>query len=402
MFLDFQNGVNRLRIKEIGTVYFSGLIQGLTLVAFPAASIIFTNADQFNFSNAQYGALFIPQVILSVAASLLTIRLNRSGNIKPVMLTGLAANCLSMLLLALSSLFMHHPAAYGILLCAVGFLGIGFGLTVPSLNTLATLFFPRKKDLAVLILNALLGLGTALAPVFVALSSGVGAWWSFPLILAFVIAALLLLSLALNFSGESQGSYPNQKGGIPIRFALFALFALLYGFCETVNGNWSTLYMHKVIFADTEKTSLGLTCFWAMVTIGRLLFASIDRIFPQRNSFRILPFIIAGAFLLTSFFTEGSVSGGIFSFGLAGLGCSAMLPLMISFSTEQLTSISRSVAGGVIAFYLLGYGFAAFGVGVLQDELGMSLESIFRLSAIVAIALGILSFMTVQKMVWAA
>ena len=58
---------------------------------------------------------------------------------------------------------------------------------------------------------------------------------------------------------------------------------------------------------------------------------------------------------------------GVLSFGLAGLGCSALLPLTISFGQDELTAISASLAGGVIAFYQLGYGIAAFGVGPLQN-----------------------------------
>ncbi len=56
------------------------------------------------------------------------------------------------------------------------------------------------------------------------------------------------------------------------------------------------------------------------------------------------------------------------AFGLAGLGCSALLPLTISFGQEELTAVSAAAAGGVIAFYQLGYGIAAFGVGPLAGR----------------------------------
>ena len=53
------------------------------------------------------------------------------------------------------------------LLLATTSLGIGFGLTVPALNTLRGRLLPGRRGSAVLYLNALLGLGTALAPVLV-------------------------------------------------------------------------------------------------------------------------------------------------------------------------------------------------------------------------------------------
>ena len=51
-------------MKQIVAIYLAGLLQGLALVAFPAASSIFT--QDFHFSNTSYGALFIPQALLSI------------------------------------------------------------------------------------------------------------------------------------------------------------------------------------------------------------------------------------------------------------------------------------------------------------------------------------------------
>ena len=53
--------------------------------------------------------------------------------------------------------------------------------------------------------------------------------------------------------------------------------------------------------------------------------------------------------------------------GLAGLGCSALLPLTISFGQEELKAFAAATAGGVIASYQLGYGIAAFGIGPLLN-----------------------------------
>ena len=54
-------------------------------------------------------------------------------------------------------------------------------------------------------------------------------------------------------------------------------------------------------------------------------------------------------------------------------------------------AMSALVAGGVIAFYQLGYGIAAFGAGPLQGA-GVALSTIFGLSALVALFMGVLSF----------
>ena len=86
----------------------------------------------------------------------------------------------------------------------------------------------------------------------------------------------------------------------------------------------------------------------------------------------------------------------VLAFAFAGLGCSALLPLTITFGEEELVGITAAVAGGVIAFYQLGYGIAAFGAGPLQAA-GISLPTLFGLTAVVAVALGGLSVVVVGR-----
>ncbi len=84
------------------------------------------------------------------------------------------------------------------------------------------------------------------------------------------------------------------------------------------------------------------------------------------------------------------------AFSLAGLGCSALLPLTISFGQEKLTGSRAVVAGGIIACYQAGYGLAAFGVGPLTSA-GISLPTIFAASAAVAVILGGLSLAVAHR-----
>ena len=140
--------------------------------------------------------------------------------------------------------------------------------------------------------------------------------------------------------------------------------------------------------ADIKTASLALTAFWAMVTVGRLVFSCL----PVRPAFHVLPFIVALAFLLLFILPQGN---GVLYFALAGFGCSALLPLIISFGEKALPSILSSVAGGLIAFYLLGYGIAAFGVGPLSEY--FKLTEIFGLGAGLSIILGSYYRLTVKK-----
>jgi MFS family permease len=369
---------------ESGVVYAAGAVQGIVLVTFPAASTIFTSPDEYDLSSTRYGTLFLPQVILAIAASLGGAWLGRRIGLKAVYLAGLASGLVAMALL-LASIPGH---SYPLLLAATAFVGLGFGLTVPALNSLTAAFHPDRVAASVLVLNAILGVGTVLAPLFVAFFVGLGFWWGLPILSLLLLAALLAVSLRLPLRADLSPA--RSRSALPPRFWLYAAFAVLYGICETLNGNWAQLDLTGNHNASTQLAALALTLFWAMVTLGRVFFAVVHRIRPQWT-YHVLPFALAAVFLLIAALPSDSPWAAVWAFGLAGLGCSALLPLTISFGQEELAGIAAAVAGGVIAFYQLGYGIAAFGVGPLMDA-GYNLPQIYRWASLIAVAMGLLSF----------
>ena len=388
--------------NEIAAVYVAAVIQGLALVTFPAASTIFTSPEHYGLSSTEYGSMFVPQAITAILASLLGAGLIRRLGIKRIYLFGLTADLVSMALLFLSQFVISDGrVAYSMLLLATASLGIGFGLTVPALNTFTAAFFPQKIDSAVLVLNALLGLGTVLAPVFVAVFIGLGIWWGLPVLAVVLLLVLLLFSLSLPLQAGTDKTPQSQKEKgemvLAARFWIFAAFALLYGVCETMNGNWASLYMTQRLGASTTLASLALTVFWGTVTAGRIIFAAIGRWFPEHRTYQILPFVVAVALIAVAYIPKGDPLLGILAFGLVGLGCSALLPLTISSGQKELTAIAASVPGGLIAFYQMGYGIAAFGVAPLQQQAGLSLATIFGSVAIVAHAMSALSFVATRR-----
>jgi FHS family glucose/mannose:H+ symporter-like MFS transporter len=385
---------------EIGLVYLAAVVQGLALVTFPAASSIFTSPDGFGFDSTRYGALFLPQVLLAILASAFAPRLARRWSLRRVLLAGLAGDVVSMTLLALSRLLLGMPdMAFGVLLLATGALGLGFGATVMALNTYAEAFFPQRADRAVLALNALLGLGTALAPVLVAVVVALGAWWLLPVVVACIAVLLFGVAYAQPLRlhvGNADADRPTSLNWIdlPRRFWLYAAAVFVYGIVETLNGNWAMLYLSSERGVSTQGASFALAAFWVMVTVGRVLIALISQLVPARWIYVALPALSLVVFQLAS--QVQSEAGGIIVFGLAGLACSGFLPLSISFAGGEFPQLSAVMAGGLIAFYQLGYGFAAFGIGPLQGLFGLSFATVFAAGSVVAAPIIVIAWLIIR------
>lgn len=375
--------------SQVAAIYGAGLLQGLALVTFPAASSVLTSPQAYALSTAEYGALFVPQTIMAVVASLLGGKLAERWGEKHLLLLGLLADLASMASL-LASRFMlgQHAVAFSLLLGATTLMGIGFGLTVPALNTFASTLFPRRVDGAVLAMNALLGLGTALAPALVALFVGLGFWWGLPLVVGMLLAGVIGWIFCLSLTtGHAQAQ---RRGRLTRHFWLFAGFALLYGVVETMNGTWAILYMRSALRAPAGSASLALALFWAAATAGRVLFAGIARWLPSQNVFRALPWLIGMTFVLTALVPASVPWLGTAAFALAGFGCSALLPLTISFGG------AKAPPGELIASYQIGFGIAAFAIGPLHDGAQVPLRILFGAGALVALAMAALSIAIVR------
>jgi hypothetical protein len=83
------------------------------------------------------------------------------------------------------------------------------------LNTYTSVFHPDRVDRSVLVLNALLGFGTALAPVLVAAFVGLEFWWGLPIVSTVLLVALLLVSLRLPLRAGARAAAGGRAGFLP-------------------------------------------------------------------------------------------------------------------------------------------------------------------------------------------
>ncbi|MBA3584338.1 MAG: MFS transporter [Gemmatimonadetes bacterium] len=381
-----------IRRTEIALVYGAGLVQGLALVVFPAASGVFTSPSFHGLSSSQYGSLFLPLVAAAIVASTVGGPLARRQGLKRVLLAGLGFDLLAMGMLAASQLAVGTPRlAYGSLLCATGALGLGFGAALTALNALAAGYFPERSERAVTALHALLGTGTALAPLLVALVTGLGAWWALPVAVAAVLAVLVALGtrLSLNPSAGAKSAGGRQHVGLLDAVRLLGLFAaagIVYGMIETIYANWAVIYLREDAGVSARDAGYALTAFWAMVTVGRLAVAAVGGRLSPARIYPLLPGLMVLAFLWIAL-VDGAAAG-IGAFALAGLACSAFLPLTIGFATACHRDRAEIVSGAMVAAYMLGFGIGSFGLGPLRDAAHIPLSVLYGSSSVLAMALG--------------
>jgi predicted MFS family arabinose efflux permease len=373
------------RRREVVTVYAIGLFQGLSLVAFPAAATILTSPTGYDLSKSRYGLLFIPQVILAIAGSLSLPTLARRFGLKKVLVAGLAADTLSMGLLVATVPLRTDTIAYPMLLMATASLGLGFGLTLSSISTYAGAFMPNRRDVALTSLNVLLGLGTALSPLLIALFTDVGAWWYLPLIAAVGLATLIVAALVQPMTVPASRA-ARSAGRPPRIFWLFAVALVLYGVGETMFGNWGTTQLVSR-GVGTSSANDALAAFWASVTVGRLLIALGARWVPSTAVYLVLPWAMAVALVLVP--TVSTATTGILVFAFGGLACSGFFPMSVGYGESTFPGFVELAAGWLIAAYQVGYGLAAFGGGTLQSV--VSLAALFRVAAVLAAVMGVLA-----------
>lgn len=80
-------------------------------------------------------------------------------------------------------------------------------------------------------------------------------------------------------------------------------------------------------------------------------------------------------------------AAAVLAYAAAGLACSAMLPLSVSFAGREFPRLGATSSGELIAGYQVGYCITAFGVAPLMAATGLAMSGVYLTGAAVAVAL---------------
>jgi fucose permease len=216
-----------------------------------------------------------------------------------------------------------------------------------------------------------------------------------PVVVSVGVLVLLVATTRVTLNPGPAASR-SASGGVsrtllPARFWWYAAAVVLYGVCETLFGNWSSLYLTGERGLTPQSASYALAAFWAFVTIGRIIVAVLPPRIPPTLVFLLLPILIALASLAVA--AASSTITAVAAYAAAGLACSAMLPLSLSFAGREFPRLGATSSGELIAGYQVGYGITAFGVAPLIAATGIATGGIYLVGAGVAVALVLLARM---------
>jgi predicted MFS family arabinose efflux permease len=372
-------GPASLSWPAVAAVYLTAFLQGLTLVSFPASSAVLK--QMHGFTDAQYGAIFLPQVAMAVLGAVAGGTLARRLGLQPLLWLSAGGNGLSQLALA-ASLWVMPALAFPVILAGTALMGLSFGLGGAPLNGYPPRFFPQRAPTAVVALHTLMGLGLMVGPL---LASGfvLAGWWvGFPLSLLVLSLVLALTAATVRLPADSgKETAHRDDASPPLRagaFWTFAAIAVLYAFAEGTFSNWAAIYLRDAKGMSEIVAGLALSVFWGAMVAGRLLVSVLVAWIAPLTIWLALPALMVVAFLLLPSADTPRLGLGLFA--LAGLACSAFFPLTITLASERFPRHVAWVSSMLIAALMLGVGMGSFVIGPLREWL--SFEQLYRLSAI--------------------
>jgi hypothetical protein len=376
-----------LMAKNRLIVYVSAAVEGAALVASAAFGSILLNRYYYGLPFGEYGWLFLPEFVTVVVTALLAIRVTRRLSTTLAYRLGLGCTLLAMILLVVSEV-VHGipPADYPLILTADAFIGAGFGLGFPSLLSYGRILHPASPESSVLVLNALLALGLAAAPVLVSAFVHIRLWWGLPVLLAVLIIVLLALSPGLPRTRAYDAAVQPFNPRIPGGQTIYGILVVAYSFCVIMCTIWSQLNPARPEYSPFTSRVLAVGVFWAaLVMAARVLFATLDqrRAPPLAD---LVPFaVLSLAVVIGAIANNQAVERGD-AFALAAFACAALLPLRTTPGEERADVVALGFAGGVAVLYQLEVGFSGVALRTLLHH-GLNLLAIFSSVA----ALGVLA-----------
>ncbi len=389
----------------------TSLALGYAVIALPAAGFLFRDPTRFGISDGQYGMLFLPMVIATIATGFGFRWIAAHFGRHRAFFLGFVLTGIYLLLLLAASFTGPRPSVvFALLMAAQASLGFGFALLMCSVTGFSIELFPLHRTSILTALHAAFGAGALLSPLVLDLWHRTGYWQGH---LWVGLAELAIVGCAA-FSGRSipaaappapddadpavtTGSANPFRvfAGLPLRAKGFVFALVLYGTLEAAIANWSSIYLTRERGFSPTAAAVCLSLFWGFLTLGRVLATVIAIRVETRQLFRFAPFVVVvGLLMLRGVRTEAEV---FLPYMVIGLGCSYTFPVSVSITTRYHESRRFVLPSFMLAGLMTGVGLGSTAIGVVHGLDWFKLDQIFGSTAAVGIILCALFYVLTRK-----
>lgn len=316
--------------------------------------------------NDLYAGFFFPaQFSGSIIGTLVSGRFARRNDHKNAVVAGGVCFCVGILLLT--------AASYAACLSGFFVLGLGVGLTLPSINMVIVELSPDRSGPALSFLNFFWGLGAIVCKPFVDAFSSETNFIGTALILAVAIAVTTILLIFTSVEAKPHermdAADPNSTPiwRHPVAWAI-ATFNLVHVGFESGMGGWLTTYAGRL---PGEMPAVWLSptlLYFLLFVIGRgaapILFRFLD---DNKMLFLGLFIVAAGMVLALSADSVALLGAGA---ALAGFGTSWLFPTNISRFSKTFGPEATRRATPLFVAGTIGAALSTWLVGFISDAAG--------------------------------
>lgn len=359
-----------------------------------------------NFLNVAFQHVLVYLKILRYSVILLTscfhYILLRYFSLKITLMAGLLCNIIGLSLTWLSLLLGGSLA-----LIVLSFIFISFAL-ISVLNCLITYIvidLPENTGVGIMTMfafgNGGLMMSNIIFSVFEARQFSSN----------FFLLTIVLLVLSIIFIGAKfyNPPFPKhlehlRKGGLiwrelHYRLVFFILSIIAYGFVESIFGVWGEDFLLQYLPQNLAKDTVSI--FWFSMIIGQIILLLPLYLYPARRIFSILILFLIGTIIFLE--RQTYFPGLMASFILAGFGCAAMFPILLSFLEKELMEISTlshqnsylpHIETGtclMLGGYFLGIGIVDLWLSKYTAHPEIGKHQIFHLGIILLAAIGLMT-----------
>ena len=271
------------------------------------------------------------------------------------------------------------------------FFGISITSVICALITYIILEYPKKLGVGITALFIFFNAGSMLAPVLLDIFNYFSAKTAmYPFLIALLIFAIWFVH-AYFFDPQVPAHIERLRKGtllwreLHYRLGLFAVAVIAFGLTETTFQAWGLLQI-KATLGPQIATEI-ISVFWLFVILGQIFLLVPLYFFAARRVFYFLIALSVGA--LINLPVQTTLPGIIFGLAIAGLGCSAMVPILLSMIEREVLHFSfkhrvlpyiEGAASVVIAAYFIGVGVIDFWVEWVKESPLLSIPAHFHLA----------------------